>query len=177
MLTRECDLIPMRALMPAPARLPSLSDALARRAAIFGPFDLDEPLVPAPGILARCAAALLGRRCPAPAADGSRLVKVHHSGGRSSTGLGRWKAWFVGGAWHPTDPRRCSTAPDGSHATATAGGGVATGLRVDACGHHQGHAHQRNNHSLLHSRLPDLAAATSAEREASRCCAEVGGAS
>ncbi len=51
---------PVRALMPAPAPLPSLSDALARRAAIFGPFDLDEPLAPALGILARCAAAARG---------------------------------------------------------------------------------------------------------------------
>ncbi|MGI3903051.1 MAG: hypothetical protein ACRYGP_30155 [Janthinobacterium lividum] len=58
MLTRERPRMPARALMPAPARLPNLSDALARRAAIFGPFDLDEPLVPAPGILARCAAAV-----------------------------------------------------------------------------------------------------------------------
>ena len=37
MLTRERPRTPVRALMPAPAPLPSLSDALARRAAIFGP--------------------------------------------------------------------------------------------------------------------------------------------
>ena len=42
MRLRECRPMPARALMPAPSRLPSLSDALARRAAIFGPFDLDE---------------------------------------------------------------------------------------------------------------------------------------
>ena len=46
-----------RALMPASAPLPSLSDALARRAAIFGPFDGDEPPAPSLGLLARCAAA------------------------------------------------------------------------------------------------------------------------
>ena len=45
--------MPVRALIPPPTRLLSLSDALARRAVIFGPFDLDEPLEPAPGILAR----------------------------------------------------------------------------------------------------------------------------
>ena len=43
MLTRERPCMSARALMPAPTRLPSLSDALARRAAIFGPFDGDEP--------------------------------------------------------------------------------------------------------------------------------------
>ena len=32
--------------LPAPTRLPSLSDALARRAAIFGPFDGEEPPAP-----------------------------------------------------------------------------------------------------------------------------------
>ena len=47
-----------RALMPAPAPLPSLSDALARRAAIFGPVDLDEAPAPSLGLLARCAAGL-----------------------------------------------------------------------------------------------------------------------
>ena len=43
MLTRERPRTSVRALMPAPVGLPSLSDALARRAAIFGPFDGDEP--------------------------------------------------------------------------------------------------------------------------------------
>ena len=52
MLTRERPLMPIRALMPAPAPLPSLCDALARRAAIFGP-----PFGPR-GLLARSAAAL-----------------------------------------------------------------------------------------------------------------------
>ncbi|WP_237482684.1 hypothetical protein [Lichenibacterium dinghuense] len=48
------------ALLPAPAPLPSLRDALARRAAVFGPYDLDEA-PPAPrGVLARCAAVLRG---------------------------------------------------------------------------------------------------------------------
>ena len=47
-----------RALMPAPAPLPSLSDALARRAEVFGPFDGDEPPATSLGLLARCAAAL-----------------------------------------------------------------------------------------------------------------------
>ncbi len=60
MLTRERPRTPVRALMPVPARLPSLSDALARRAAIFGSIDLDEPAAPAPGLLARCAAAARG---------------------------------------------------------------------------------------------------------------------
>ena len=48
------------ALMPAPAPLPSLKDALARRAAVFGPFDLDEAPTASLGLLARCAAALRG---------------------------------------------------------------------------------------------------------------------
>ena len=39
MLTRERPHTSVRALMPAPAPLPSPSDALARRAAVFGPFD------------------------------------------------------------------------------------------------------------------------------------------
>ena len=55
---RERPLMSARALMPAPAPLPSLSDALARRAAIFGPFDLDEAPAPSLGLLARCAATL-----------------------------------------------------------------------------------------------------------------------
>ncbi len=42
MRLRERPLVSVRALMPAPAALPSLSDALARRAAIFGPFNFDE---------------------------------------------------------------------------------------------------------------------------------------
>ena len=58
MLTRERRPMPARALMPAPAPLPSLSDALARRAAIFGPVELDEAPAPSLGLLARCAAAL-----------------------------------------------------------------------------------------------------------------------
>ena len=55
---RECVPMPTRALMPAPAYLPSLADALARRAAIFGPCDFDEPPSGPRGLLARCAAAL-----------------------------------------------------------------------------------------------------------------------
>ena len=47
-----------RALMPAPAPLPSLSDALARRAAVFGPVDLDDAPTASLGLLARCAAGL-----------------------------------------------------------------------------------------------------------------------
>ena len=58
MMTCERLLVPARALMPAPAYLPNLSDALARRAAIFGPFDFDEPPFGPRGLLARCAAAL-----------------------------------------------------------------------------------------------------------------------
>ncbi len=46
MLTRERPRTSVRTLMPAPAHLPSLSDALARRAAIFGLFDGDEPPAP-----------------------------------------------------------------------------------------------------------------------------------
>ncbi len=42
MLTRERPRLSTRASMPAPAPLPRLSDALARRAAIFGPVDLEE---------------------------------------------------------------------------------------------------------------------------------------
>ncbi len=55
---RERPLVSARALMPAPAPLPSLSDALARRAAIFGPVELDEAPAPSLGLLARCAATL-----------------------------------------------------------------------------------------------------------------------
>ena len=58
MLLRDRPRTSARALMPAPAPLPSLSDALARRAAIFGPFDGDEPPAPSLRVLARCAAAL-----------------------------------------------------------------------------------------------------------------------
>jgi hypothetical protein len=42
MLTRDRPRTSVRVLMPAPAPLPSLSNALARQAAIFGPVDLDE---------------------------------------------------------------------------------------------------------------------------------------
>ncbi|RYC31368.1 hypothetical protein D3273_13340 [Lichenibacterium minor] len=43
-LTRER---PRTPVFPPPAPLPSLSDALARRAAVFGPFDLDDaPVAP-----------------------------------------------------------------------------------------------------------------------------------
>lgn len=41
LLLRERPLAPARALMPPPAPFPSLRDALARRAAVFGPVDLD----------------------------------------------------------------------------------------------------------------------------------------
>lgn len=58
MLTRERPRVSARILMPPPAALPSLPEALARRAAIFGPLDLDEPPAPSLGLLARCAAAL-----------------------------------------------------------------------------------------------------------------------
>lgn len=58
MLTRERPRSPVRALMPAPAALPSLTYALALRASIFGPFDFGEPPRGSRGLLARCAAAL-----------------------------------------------------------------------------------------------------------------------
>ena len=58
MRLRERPRTSARALMPAPAPLPSLSDALARRAAIFGPVDLDAAPRPSLGLLARCGAAL-----------------------------------------------------------------------------------------------------------------------
>ena len=58
MLSRERPRTSVRALMPAPAPLPSLSDALARRAAIFGPVDIDAAPRPSLGLLARCGAAL-----------------------------------------------------------------------------------------------------------------------
>ena len=57
-LTRERPRTSARALMPAPAPLPSLSDALARRAAIFGAVDLDEAPATAVGFLKWCAATL-----------------------------------------------------------------------------------------------------------------------
>ncbi len=60
MLTRERPCTSVRVLMPPPARLPSLSDALARRAAIFGPFDGAPPPAAPRGALARCAAAARG---------------------------------------------------------------------------------------------------------------------
>lgn len=53
MLSRERPCTPIRALMPAPTSLPSLSFALARRASVFGPFDGDEPSAPSLGLLAR----------------------------------------------------------------------------------------------------------------------------
>ena len=55
---RERPRTSVRALMPAPAPLPSLSDALARRAAIFGAVDIDEAPTASLGLLARCGAAL-----------------------------------------------------------------------------------------------------------------------
>ena len=58
LLMRERPRTSAWARMPAPAPLPSLSDALARRAAIFGPFDDDEPPTASLGLLARCAAKL-----------------------------------------------------------------------------------------------------------------------
>ena len=58
MLSRERPRTFARALMPAPAPLPSLSDALARRAAVFGPVDLDEAPTASLRLLARCGAAL-----------------------------------------------------------------------------------------------------------------------
>ncbi len=46
MLTRERSRAPS-GLLPAPASLPSLRDALRRRAAVFGPVDLDDaPVAP-----------------------------------------------------------------------------------------------------------------------------------
>ena len=65
MLSRERPRTSARGLLPPPAPLPSLRDALARRAAIFGPVDLDEaPAAPrgvrhALGALARRAVDLL----------------------------------------------------------------------------------------------------------------------
>lgn len=58
LLTRERPRTPARAPMPAPTRLPSLSDALQARASVFGAFDGDEPPAPALKLLARCATAL-----------------------------------------------------------------------------------------------------------------------
>ena len=58
MLTRERPRTSVQALMPVPAPLPSLSDALARRAAVFGPFDLDEAPTATRGFLGRRAAGL-----------------------------------------------------------------------------------------------------------------------
>ena len=65
MLSRERPRTSARGLLPLSAPLPSLRDALARRAAIFGPVDLDEaPAAPrglrqAIGALARRAVDLL----------------------------------------------------------------------------------------------------------------------
>ena len=58
MLSRERPRTSIRALMPAPAPLPSLSDALAGRAAIFGPVELNEAPSASLGLLGRCAAGL-----------------------------------------------------------------------------------------------------------------------
>lgn len=44
--------------LPTPAPLPSLRDALQRRAAVFGPVDLDAMSAAPRGPLARCAAVL-----------------------------------------------------------------------------------------------------------------------
>ena len=55
------DRLPVPAgLLPVPAPLPNLRDALQRRAAVFGPYDLDEAPAAPRGVLARCAAALRG---------------------------------------------------------------------------------------------------------------------
>lgn len=54
------DRAPASIALPAPAPLPSLRDALGRRAAVFGPYDLDEAPAAPRGVLARCAAALRG---------------------------------------------------------------------------------------------------------------------
>ena len=58
MLTRECRPMSAALLLPLPAPLPPMRDALQRRAAIFGPFDADPAPVAPRGTLARCAAAL-----------------------------------------------------------------------------------------------------------------------
>ena len=55
-LTSEALLV--RLSQPSSVFLPSLSDALARRAGIFGPVELGEPPAPSLGLLARCGAAL-----------------------------------------------------------------------------------------------------------------------
>ena len=55
---RERPLMSARALMPAPAPLPSLPHAHPRRAAIFGPVELDKAPTASLGFLARCAAGL-----------------------------------------------------------------------------------------------------------------------
>ena len=57
MLSRERPRAPS-GLLPAPASLPSLRDALRRRAAVFGPYDPDTAPVAPRGLLARCAAAM-----------------------------------------------------------------------------------------------------------------------
>lgn len=75
MLSRERPRTPPRGLLPPLAPLPSLRDALAQRAAIFGPVDLDEaPAAPcgpwqALGDLARRVVDLLDppRSAPVPA--------------------------------------------------------------------------------------------------------------
>ena len=54
-LTRER---PHTPAFPLPAPLPSLSDALARRAAIFGPVEVDEAAAVRRSVLARMGIAL-----------------------------------------------------------------------------------------------------------------------
>ncbi len=44
--------------MQMPTLLPRMRDALARRAAVFGPYDPDTTPVAPRGLLARCAAAM-----------------------------------------------------------------------------------------------------------------------
>ena len=48
LLQRECPIVPAGRL-PAPAPLPNLLDALARRAAIFGPVEADAAPTAPPG--------------------------------------------------------------------------------------------------------------------------------
>ena len=58
MRLRERPCLAVRALMPAPTHLPSLSDALRARASVFGPFDGDVAPAASRGPRARCGAAL-----------------------------------------------------------------------------------------------------------------------
>ncbi len=57
MLSRERFLVPA-GLLPSPTPLPSLRDALRRRATVFGPVDLDEVSVAPRGPLVRLAGLL-----------------------------------------------------------------------------------------------------------------------